>query len=457
MGDTTADLPLAEIQGLILRGYRMNALRVVALEVTRPDAARAFLGSLVSGAASVPQLTTAAQWTSKPEACVNVAMTWDGLSALQLSAPVLASFPEAFVQGAVARAERVGDTGTSAPDTWDPAFASRRLHLLLVVFARDETIRERVYRELQAAWLAGGGCAELSSHDGGMLPGEVAHFGYRDGFAQPTIAGGLPPLLPDGVPAAPAGEFLLGYPSQYTDFTYPIPQEIGVNGSFVALRVLEQDCAGFETFLVEASRQTGLDPELIAAKLCGRWRGGAPLALAPTSPRPDLPIEQYNQFDYVPTPMAPDAVDDRRGYRCPIGAHVRRMNPRSSAVAGNSGLKRRIVRRGLPYGPPYDPANPHDGKRRGLLGLFIGVSLQDQFEFLMSDWANKGTFAPGLRDTRDPVLGDNAPNDATFLIPIEGQKAPLVVTGLSRFVTCRGAAYGFLPSVSALRRRATGA
>jgi hypothetical protein len=94
-----------------------------------------------------------------------------------------------------------------------------------------------------------------------------------------------------------------------------------------------------------------------------------------------------------------------------------------------------------------------------LLGLFIGVSLKDQFEFLMSDWANKGSFAPGLRDTTDPVIGNPAnrmpsgENEAsgTFLIPMEGRKRPIEVTGLSRFVICRGAAYCFLPSATAIR------
>ena len=80
-----------------------------------------------------------------------------------------------------------------------------------------------------------------------------------------------------------------------------------------------------------------------------------PLALSPERPDGPVPIEKFNSFDYVPTESTPDAFDDRRGYRCPIGSHIRRMNPRNSTVAGNSGLKRRIVRRGLPYGPPYDP------------------------------------------------------------------------------------------------------
>ena len=92
-----------------------------------------------------------------------------------------------------------------------------------------------------------------------------------------------------------------------------------------------------------------------------------------------------------------------------------------------------------------------DGIERGLLGLFIGVSLKDQFEFLMSDWANKGSFAPGLRDTRDPIIGNNSVSGATFLIPMPGQKRPLEVSGLSSFVITRGAAYCFLPSATAIR------
>jgi deferrochelatase/peroxidase EfeB len=222
--------------------------------------------------------------------------------------------------------------------------------------------------------------------------------------------------------------------------------------------VCSQDCDGFEAFLTSASAATGMDREMIAAKLCGRWRNGKPLSLAPDSPHADLPPEQYNHFDYAPTEALPDIYDDRKGYRCPIGAHIRRMNRRHSVVAGNSGLKRRIIRRGLPYGPPHDPATPHDGIERGLLGLFIGVSIQDQFEFVMSDWANKGTFAPGLRDTRDPILGDNSNADAAFLVPREGQK-PVRLNGLTRFLTTRGGAYCFLPSATGLRyiaRVATG-
>ena len=446
-----SSLALEDIQGFIMRSYAMPALRVFVLKVEHAILAGRFLGALVSGDSSVPRLTTAVPWVEKPDVCVNIGFTHAGLAALGLAGDGLASFPEEFAQGAVSRAARIGDVGSSAPELWKKPLADADVHALLFVFAQTEAALETASDRLRAQFAPGPAFSELAVLEGRGLSGNVGHFGYRDGFSQPAIEGGPPPVVPDLLPTAPPGEFLLGYQSQYDRFTYPMPQPetLGRNGSFVAFRVLEQDCAAYERFLTGASAQTGLDRELVAAKLCGRWRNGVPLSLSPTTPNADLSPEQFNAFDYAPTEQLPDAYDDRRGDRCPIGAHIRRMNPRHSMVAGNSGLKRRIVRRGLPYGPPFDPDNPDDGVERGLLGLFIGVSLKDQFEFLMSDWANKGTFAPGLRGTRDPVLGDNSSSDAKFLLPVAG--APTVeITGLSRFVACRGAAYCFLPSVTAL-------
>jgi deferrochelatase/peroxidase EfeB len=461
-----ADLPRTDIQGFILRTYAMPLLRVLALKIEQPAAARRFLGQLVAGEegaspAGLPQLTAAIDWSVKPQYCLNIGLTYAGLAALGLPAASLASFPAEFVEGAAARAEKVGDTGESGPEHWNEAFSSPDLHTLLFLFAQTDEALEQAASRLRAGYERTGAMSELSAYDGRSLAGNTAHFGYRDGFAQPTIEGGLPPAMPDVLPQAPAGEFLLGYPSQYTDFMYPVPTpgELGRNGSFVAFRILAQDCRGFEQFLTQAARQTGFDRELIAAKLCGRWRNGVPLSLSPDFPDERIPLEQRNSFDYVPSESVPDAFDDKRGYRCPLGSHIRRMNPRNSVVAGNGGLKHRIIRRGLPYGPPYDPAHPEDGIERGLLGLFIGVSLKDQFEFLMSDWGNKGSFAPGLHDTTDPVIGNpvnrmpSGENEAsgTFLVPVEGRKRPIELTGLSRFVTCRGAAYCFLPSATAIR------
>jgi len=452
-------LQLSDIQAFIMHTYRPCALRTFVLKVQNARAARQFLGGLVSGDASSPQLATADQWREAHAYRVNLGITYDGLAALALPESSLRTFPDEFVGGSVAAAARIGDAADSAPEKWQEPFARRDVHLLIFLFITDKANAansiETVSARLRALYGGTGACEELTVCDAGSLPGDVAHFGYRDGFAQPTIEGGPPPAIPDILPHASASEFLLGYENLTTD-SVPEPPELCRNGSYAAFRILEQDCHAFETFLAEQSAQTQLDPELIAAKLCGRWRSGAPLTLFPNAddPQHEDPgsFARYNSFDYVKTDRySPhDDYDDSRGYLCPIGSHIRRMNPRHSKVAGNSGLSHRIVRRGLPYGPPYDAANPHDGIERGLLGLFIGASLKNQFEFLMKHWANDGGFA-GIGQTKDPILGDNSPADSKFVIPLEAGKKPVALRGLPRFIRTRGAAYCFVPSVTALR------
>jgi deferrochelatase/peroxidase EfeB len=435
---------LADVQGLILRGYTMPVARYIGLTVREAAGARAFLAA-VTDESAVPSVASAQPWTVKPESCINLGITFAGLAALGVSAQSRASFPPEYAEGAVARAARVGDVGASGPKRWLSWLADPELHLVLVVFAQSWAALESATGRLQRAWAAG--WRELGRRDGERLPGDVAHFGYRDGLSQPTVEGVPLSGLPDHLPRAPVGEFLLGYPSQFDSHSYPVPtpRALGVNGSFAALRVLEQDVDGFAEFLTRQAARTGMSEELVAAKLCGRWRNGTPLVLSPGTdvPEPPIPAEALNDFDYV------GEFGDERGYRCPVGSHVRRMYPRGSRVAGNGGHRHRIVRRGIPYGPPYDPAHPRDGQARGLLGLFIGASLADQFEFLMSEWLNDGTFAPGLGRTRDPMAGAQDPDMGTFSIPRPG--GPIVLEGLSRFVTTRGCAYCFLPSIPALR------
>ena len=434
-------LPLEDIQGFILRGYAMDCLRLFVLRVADAASARLALGKL--------PIASGTTWAAaKPDACVNVAFTFAGLQALGLSAESLASFPEEFRQGAVARAAIVGDTGQSDPSHWMPALAAGGVHVLVTLFAQTQEIREDWANRLREIW-KGGAFAEALTIDANILPGNVAHFGYRDGYSQPTIEGGLTNLVPEPpqVPPSPAGEFLLGYPSQFTGYSYTLPEpaaELGMNGSFMALRILEQDCAAFERLLRDAPAQFGMDGELLAAKMVGRWRNGVPLELSAEtdSPVPAIPLEGLNAYDYTA---------DMRGNRCPIGSHMRRNNPRNSPIAGGGGLKHRIVRRGLPYGPPYDPSCPDDGIERGLLGIFIGASIKDQFEFLMKEWVNGDLFAPGIGGTKDPILGDNSGGAGRFVIPAAARKPAVVVTGFARLVETRGGAYAFLPGLRGIR------
>ena len=436
-------LDLADVQGLVLRGYTMPRARHLLLRVDSAAAGRALLGELVDGRSSRPQVTTGAPWAQKPDSCLNLAATPAGLRALGVPEESLARFPEDFTMGAAARAGMVGDVGPSAPAHWSPVFADPGFHLLVSVFGQSDEAVDRATDDLLAGTAPG--LTELCRLDAALLGDRVDHFGYVDGISQPTIEQAPPTGPPDRMPAAATGAFLLGHPSQFRDFSYPVPQPeaLGRNGSFAAFRVLAQDVDAFQELLAEQSQRTGMSPDLLAAKLCGRWRNGTPLVVSPDTDSPPVPDEQLNDFDYD---------GDPRGERCPIGSHVRRMYPRNSRIAGGGGHQHRIVRRGLTYGPPYDPARPRDGHERGLLGLFIGVSLRDQFEFLMSQWAGDGLFAPGLGRSQDPFLGAGAGAAGTLPLAVPGGRTAL--TGLPRLVTTRGSAYCFLPSTTALRHLA---
>jgi Dyp-type peroxidase family len=442
-----------QIQAFVLRGYALTAVRYFVLQVTDAAAARAFLGQLVDGAAPTSlQLTTAAVWAAgEPQLgyALNVGITWTGLLALGAGAlPDLSfrSFP-AFVAGSAARASVVGDTGPSAPEHWVGGLGSGNNHLLLSLFAPDRASLETLSGRLRQ--LFEGALRELFVVTGGALPGGRIHFGYRDGISQPTIEGGPGYNIPDAQPVSPAWNFVL-LDDPDAGYYVPTPQPLGLNGSFGVFRILRQDVAEFERFL--ARHRSAIDPELLAAKMCGRWRNGVPLALSPTTDTPDPPLllSGFNDFDYVPSPGNPAGFDDRQGVRTPLGAHIRRANPRGETVQGGGGHDHRLVRRGLPYGPVYDPARP-DGEERGLLGFFINASIERQFEFVMQAWVNDGGFAAGLpSDETDPLAGDqHASTD--FTLPQASPASPLKLSGLSRFVTTRGSAYYFLPSVSGLR------
>ena len=430
-------LDLSDVQGLVVRGYAMPAARHLLLRVDSAPAARALLGSLVDGTPGRPQVTTATPWTDKPDSCLNVAVTAEGLRALGVP---LTGFPAEFTEGAVARATVVGDVGPSDPVHWRPVFTDPGFHLLLSLSAVSAEARDRATDDLLAGTAPG--LTELDRLDADLLPGRVDHFGYVDGISQPTVDPAPPPGPPDRLPVQRTGAFLLGHPSQFTRHSYPVPDPpaLGCNGSFAAFRVMAQDVGAFRAVLADQAQRTGTSPELVAARLCGRWRSGTPLVLSPDSDA-RLPPEALNDFDYA---------GDERGERCPIGAHVRRMHPRDSRVAGNGGSKHRIVRRGLTYGPPYDPARPDDGQERGVIGLFIGASLRDQFEFLMAEWALDGLFAPGLGRTQDPFLGIG--DGRAFRFRTAAGRAEL--TGLPRLVTTRGGAYVFLPSLTGIRHLA---
>ncbi|HEY0781933.1 MAG TPA: peroxidase [Thermoanaerobaculia bacterium] len=466
----SAAIDYSDVQGTILRGYRVDLARHFVLSVTRPAAAKAFLAALVDGAGGLPSITTAERWTkeSKPECFVNVAFTSAGLAALGLPAAQLATFDAAFQRGATAPASAaaVGDQGESAPANWIGGLANgTRVHVLLSLWVTDDpAVLEAVSARLRAAFA--GGLSELSAHDAHALPDNKVHFGYRDSIAQPTVKGAPPRKhpIPDDQDPVETGEFLLGYKNQSGGRYQVQPTELSTNSSYAAFRILEQDVVGFESFLEAYAAPGKIDPEMLAAKVCGRWRNGNPLVLEPDAPGQPLPLEQLNDFTYVNG--SDPTKDDTLGLRCPIGSHIRRNNPRNEEIIGSDSAHHRIIRRAMPYGPEYDPAHPV-AVPRGLVGYFINGSLTNQFEFLSSQWNLlsdfvKSAYGPGGFDAgnahfnisgQDLFLGVNDPASSSFTLAALGKKGSnnTLLKGFSRYITTRGGAYCFFPSITGLR------
>ena len=219
----------------------------------------------------------------------------------------------------------------------------------------------------------------------------------------------------------------------------PTPEVLGRNGSYAVFRKLHQRVALFRQFL-KSNSSTPQDEELLAAKMMGRWRSGAPLALSPTGDDPRLGADalRSNNFTYG---------DDPLGLKTPVGSHIRRANPRDASVAGNVRLHR-MIRRGTAYGPPLpEGVLQDDGADRGIMFVFIGSHLSRQFEFVQTEWVNDSVFI-GVAAERDPVTGANDGN-GVFTVPRRPVRRRL--QGLPRFVVTRGGEYCFLPGLRALR------
>ena len=353
----------------------------------------------------------------------------------------------------------LGDVGESAPDRWTVGGPNTPpVHLVLNLYT-DEHRRPRrqaLGAALNAA-IAESGAEVVWTADADALPGGRVHFGFRDGISQPRISGAPGRQADDDAPEIPAGDVLLGagHRNSYGgNHLESVPAWLGDNGTYAAVRVLEQDVEGFERWLDRWTAH-GLDREWVAARIVGRWRNGTSLMTSPDSADPLPSDAALNRFDYGPSPEHPLALDDGAGIRCPAGSHVRRCNPRSAPSLGLRG-SHRIVRRGMPYGPPYDPGRPFDGRERGLIGLFLCADLELAYEFVLRVWANGDISQPGQRGSRDPLIGAQPPGGGFLRVPLPGRRDDLVLDGVPNFTRTRGSAYCLLPGLRALRTLAAG-
>jgi Dyp-type peroxidase family len=484
---------LKDIQGIVMSGYGdLHCASYMFLRVTEPAAARRWLGSIAD------KIETSEPPPQKVKA-LNVALTFRGLKQLGLDDETLDTFSRPFVEGMTTlhRARILGDADENAPENWDwggndPAGntdEARAVDLLLMVFAENEDTLNALLAEKRSEFEQNG-LAELRTLSAGRNDDSHEHFGFADGMGQPAIEGTFQVDKAAARNVLKTGEILLGYINDYdkpadspvvkaardpNDLLRPPsasdgvrPQaglsDLGLNGTYLVFRQLAQNVAAFRHFIDKATLRPDqtLDQaagDRLAAKMVGRWQDGAPLVLSPDAD--DAALSTADDFGYRDT--------DAQGFKCPIGSHVRRSNPRDTlgpdaATAMATANRHRIMRRGRSYG--HRPADPRvkDTIDRGLLFLCLNTDIERQFEFVQQTWINNPVFG-GLDGEVDPLIGNinkteppaanpaaangEARSDAIFTIQADPLRTR--VHNLERFVTVKGGAYFFLPSRRALR------
>ena len=479
-GAPSGALDLADMQGLVARAFgNLPYGRYLLCRIGDPAAARAWMGQVAG------EVFTA----DRPQddgPCLNVALTWEGHRRLGLPEDALATFPRALQEGMVTphRSRILGDIGDSDPSDWRwggprPGPGGDGIHVLVMLWALTEDALAAEHDRRREAWRSTGALEEVAEPIEGRLMGGREHFGFADGLSQPLVKGWPsrtgsvhPPAPPPPARFADVepGEILLGYrdnfgkpaegPTVADDARASSLQraewdtsrrDLGRNGSFLVFRQLAQDVPAFRRSLEEASRASAtrgppLPVEHLGAKMVGRWASGASIVLHPESDPGQAGSNDFGYYD-----------DDQRGLRCcPVGAHVRRSNPRDSTdenpdAALRTTMNHRILRRGRPYGRPIvdPPTHPDEseGAERGLLFICLNTDVERQFEFAQHTWLNNPFFA-GLSGETDPLVGWQPPGGGGFTIP--DLPVRRMVAGVPTTVTTKGGAYFFLPGVRAL-------
>jgi Dyp-type peroxidase family len=455
------EIDVSDIQGFALRGYNFPFARYLLLELLESKAAQRCVGHVI------PHLTTGVKWDSgKPASTVNIAFTHPGLIQLGLPEETLLSFPVEFQQGMKARSEILGDTGKDAPERWDAAWQEDRVHVWLGVHGRSLEALEQRCSELLRMADETKGARLLYAQDASaiFIDGQQTakeHFGYTDGFGNPDFKGaqrdcvpGQGKLTPDGHwEALATGEFLLGYADEAGELPVaPIPHLLARNGTFMAYRKMHQNVATFRRYLDEqAKRFAPGTKELLAAKFVGRWRDGTPLELSPDRPDQSIVKDPNRNTDFT-------YGADPAGARCPLGAHIRRANPRDAfGFNGKLVNRRRIMRRGMPYGayvPEGEPVSDKD--ERGIVFIALNASLFRQFEFVQQQWIQYGN--DSLQGNDNDLLTGNHGGKGKFVVQgtTDPRNPPFICGALPDFVELRGGDYFFMPGLTALQMMAAG-
>jgi cytochrome P450/deferrochelatase/peroxidase EfeB len=433
-----------------------------------------------------------------------LAFTCSGLEKLGLwqgETSVLNSFPSAFTHGMTSpwRSRLLGDEGPNAPENWVWGGPHNAVDAAIILYAADKQGLEKA-RALELGNLERMGGRLIHRVETKLsfpprlntIPQDlkavvpylretpsIEPFGFADGISQPLIRGTRKWYEdPSELHGVEAGEMILGYPDnrgffpptpqvtakqdakddlpltpsllpgrwpQFGGDCVQAPRDLGRNGTFLAVRQLEQHVETFKSYLEkmaadlrDAWPDLKITPEWLAAKMVGRWKDGTSLVRNPSgTDRPEID----NDFLL--------GQDDPEGLKCPLGAHIRRANPRDSLKPGDKDQiaisnRHRIFRVGRPYVETEPGGEP---KTRGLLFMCVNADIERQFEFIQQTWI-AAPYYHGLGKENDPIVAPLR-HDSTFTIPTH--RGPITLRNMATFMTTRGGGYFFLPSRSALR------
>ena len=412
----TKQLDLLDIQGNVVRAYGRfgdPVARYVFLHIHNSDAGRKFVGEITKKVTTSVNWGNGPSEVPQPNWTVNIAFTYLGLKQLELPTESLIGFSPEFVGGMKKRQHMLGDDGPSSPEHWDPIWRenreerSRDVHIFISLNARLPALLEESYAWLKSVVaqyqdsvaIMGGHLGEdnvlMDYQDVKIVmengkPTAKEHFGYTDGISDPSVEGmpespehvrGRGKQMADGAWAQLAtGEFLLGHIDEAKEYPpAPNPILLSRNGTYMVYRKLHENVATFDAYLDEHGKKYPGGKELLAAKFVGRWRdNGAPLVRAPDQASKDnFDAEFAAADDQGKDKLLSDYTydQDMSGAKCPFSAHVRRINPRASLefihdagdtpgslkvstdaydTPGALTNRRRLLRRGLPYGDVRD-------------------------------------------------------------------------------------------------------
>jgi len=482
MSSAFTDTQLSDIQGFGLAGFLKDHQEVLFVRFSNATSGRALLEWLEPKTASAWEVgrfnelfsevkgrsgkeTLCATWMGTLISASGYATLGVATSGLPAGEGV-----NAFNAGMATRSAQIGDTDPDdVPTTWLPPFQpGAGVHLCIVV-ASDEPEDLDDWVTSIGNHVDAAGCEVVYQERGETLPQPLTgheHFGFKDGVSQPAIDGYNPAPQPNEPVAVPPGEFVLGYPNAHETTLTPTGT-LWTNGSFAVFRRLTQDVATFR-----AQVQTGvpgsaptLTPEQTAAALVGRWPSGAPLELNPMSD--PGPSGVTNAFEFSASPF-----NDDDGHVCPHFAHIRKANPRDETTpdpTSDNPLFHRMLRRGIPFGPPLPPdITTDDNLTRGLHFFSVVADLDQQFEFIQRQWLNSPNFPSGVpapapgpyapnpqkpADGPDPIVGEGTTGEQCLLVqPPSTHPFPVI----AQLVRVTAGEYFFVPSLSALTALASG-